>query len=125
MKNGCKESTFKAIDFRDNFIDRDYEDLYEYEDDYIPPKFSPPTEPLRSDPINYGWVAYLTKDFNRVPDNCKPSLRKFAASDGAKSRARLRRKRQPRGLYEFSMWMTDITISEYAEMRSLRNLKRL
>ena len=100
----------------------DYQDLYRFEDDYIPMQsgkhqfiFDPSLHP-----VDAGWVAYITKEFDETPKWRRNVRHKFAATRNTKAAAAEIRKNRSKQMDAMVRWMFEDTLENWPDMRRVR-----
>jgi len=100
----------------------DYEDLYQYEDGYIPMKsgqnkfiFDPTLHP-----VDEGWVAYIAKDFGNSPSWSRKARHKFAATRETKAMATKIRQNRSKQMDGIVRWMFEDTLANWPDLRRMR-----
>ena len=100
----------------------DYEDLYRYEDDYIPIAqsqnqfvFDPTLHPVDS-----GWIAYMAKEFDENPKWRRKARHKFAATKHTKGIATKIRRSRSKQMEAMVRWMFEHTLENWRDLRRMR-----
>lgn len=75
-------------------------------------------------PVDFGWPAYLTKDFDRTPDGCAKAASKISATRNTKKAATAIGNRRSKKMDTFFRYIVKESIENFKDMALIKEKPR-